>query len=456
VPFSQIPSRLGQIGSTEVWISHRFASARTYLFGLVALCVGLTYLYRTGGFVDGFDSAANHSSLRDYGVWVRAGQNLWAGIDPYAADGILKSGVFSSQIIFLTYNIFPNPLYFFLAMQLLNLAGLLFFMWQNKFLRVEFTFVAYAMLTFSSTREILVNGQTTGLIMGVFAILQKFLVHTGSFDKSGIRESLLKTSTNIACGIGIFFILDLKPNIGFFPILILLIIFRKSSAFLFGIVMWGLNLLIFSVKTESNLIASWAINLSKVTNFEDNANLFGSLGFWQIVNELTLPSLVIEILPVGTFILVGILAISLARNNNYESALFLAFLSNYFYSYFHFYSYFPILAFILIRLIRNNSVFLLGVVISSMEFSFNENVQVTSVASLLLLMLIIIFFRFETTTQTLNFTFGWCLSIVFKGLLSFQFGLSSLECRSLIVLVPTLAYVMSLAKAHSSIRKLGL
>jgi hypothetical protein len=455
VPFFRLFSHQTLDGVPSTWLSHRFTAGRAYFLGLIAFCVGLAYLYRTGGFVDGFDSSAHHSSLRDYGVWVRAGQNLREGIDPYAADEILKSGIFSSQIISLLYEVFPNALSFFITFQLLNLAGMLFFLWQNKLLSFEFTFVAYALITFSSTREILVNGQTTGIVVGVFALLQKYLRKSNSFHESLNRKFFYALLISAANGIGIFFILDLKPNIGLFPIVVILMISRNLISFAFGLLFWTFHLILFSTYTHSNLIMAWLANLSKVTNVDENRNLFGSLGFWQIVNVLPLSSLVIEILPVVTFFLVGFLAIWFVRSGNYETALFLAFLTNYFYSYFHFYSFFPILAFILIRLIRNNHMLTLGIVISSMEFSFNSNMKITTVASLILLTVVIIFFRFENSSRTFYFILGWLLSIAAKGLLSQLFGLNSLECRSLVVLIPILSYSFTLRSQFTSMIQIG-
>jgi hypothetical protein len=426
----------------EIPVSHRFKVHSTYSAVLFVIIACLTYLYRLGGFVDGFDVQARNESLRDYRVWISAGESLWHGKNPFVLNEILKSGIFSSQTIFFLRQMFPNSESFFLTFQLLNLLALLFFLWQNKLLTKQFTFIAYVLLFSSSTREILVNGQITGLILGVFALLQRFLATSNTGIYNNRLYPLVNISKTFMCGFATFFLLDIKPNVTLIPVLILILYTRNFSAFVIGFVLWFSHLFFASLIVGDNLLLSWYQNLTNVTSYEKNSDLFGSLGIWQILNTLSLSPTLFEILPVLSFLLIGIFAKRFLRKGRIEIALLFAFLANYFYTYFHFYSFFPILSFIFYELLRNRNFFALGLSISSMFLSFNSELDKTTMLSMGFLIAIVLFFRFEKTVHFVSFSFGWVMFLSFKWLIDVLIGLEQLQAKALISAIPVLTYLM--------------
>ncbi len=428
-------------------IDHRFQIPALYGLMLLSLLVGLVYLYQTGGYVDGNDVSAQDESLRDYGVWINAGQNLSNGKDPYIEDPILKSGIFSSHLMYLLYAATGTNFLFFMGMQALNLIGLVFFLWQNRISSLGLTFLAFMMLTLSSTREILVNGQTTGVILGLFALLQRFL------PKRGVSSNLLRTqfwsyALVLICGVSMFIILDLKPNLTIVPITVLIVHAKNFVVPISGFVIWLFHQIFYSIQTGTNLIGSWKRNLTTVTDYETNENLFGSLGFWQLLNSLPLPPWFMEVLPSMTFLFIGLLAVCFVLKRNFELAIFFGFLSNFFYSYFHFYSYFAILAFIAFWILKSGGGFHLGMFISSMQFSFNSNLLVTSSLSLLMLSFVHIFFRFNSIQNAINFSVGWISFVLLKVILSVQIGLGTLQVRSVITMIPVLLFLSMLISSE--------
>lgn len=426
-------------------VSHRFKFHSLYGAVLLLILACLTYLYRLGGFVDGFDPQARYQSLRDYRVWISGGENLWNGQNPFEIDEILKSGVFSSQTIFLIRQIFPNPQSFFSTFQFLNLTALLFFLWQNRLLTKKFTFISFALVLSSSTREILVNGQITGLMLGVFALLQRYLPTSIHGASKYLPFRFASITQNIVCGLAIFFLLDIKPNVTLFPILLLIIHTKNYSACYSGFILWISHLIFSSLIVGNNLLISWYQNLTNVTSYEKNSDLFGSLGIWQVLNTISLSPSLFEILPVLSFVLIGFVSIRILKRGKVEISLLFAFLANYFYSYFHFYSYFPILAFVFYELLRNRNNFALGLSISSMFLSFNSEIFKSTMFSLGFLVMIFLFFRFERINDAVCFACGWITFLTYKWLLNTVIGLEQLHAKALIAAIPVLTYLSILA-----------
>ena len=434
-------------------ISHRYKIHSLYAVVLVVVITCLTYWYRLGGFIDNFNVQARSESLRDYRVWISAGENLWRGQNPFAQDEILKSGVFSSQTFFFLRQLFPSSESFFLTFQFLNLLALLFFLWQNKLLAKQFTFIAYVLVFSSSTREILVNGQITGLILGLFALLQRFLVTSNTGVENYNRHKIRNIIKTFMCGFATFFLLDIKPNVTLIPIVILFLYARNIYTFVVGFFLWFSHVSLASLIVGDNLLMSWFKNLTNVTSYERNSDLFGSLGIWQILNTIALPSTLFELLPILSFFTVGVLSIWFFKKGKVEIALLSAFLANYFYTYFHFYSYFPILAFIFSELLKGRRFFALGLSISSMFLSFNSQINMTTLLSVGFLLTIILFFRFERSLQFIYFSCGWLLFLTLKWLIDSLIGLENLEAKALIAAIPVLTYltISTIARFSSSI-----
>ena len=130
-----------------------------------------------------------------------------------------------------------------------------------------------------------------------------------------------------------------------------------------------------------------------------------------------------------------------------DVALLLAFTTNYVYSYFHFYTFFPILAFMLLRVLSINSPFIAGFLVSTMEFSFIISTH-NAVLSIILLILICIFYKFNFSVYF--FALGWISSILLRYGLIHYYQDNLYLAKSIIVLIPFFLFLISIKKLEGS------
>jgi hypothetical protein len=113
----------------DLRIYHRFASIKIYSLLLLALSILLINQYNVSEIDKPGQGLTKNSLLKDYGYWIMAAQNLNAFNNPYIEDPLYKSGVFSASIINLLHLVLVNDILFFTAMQILNLLGLMLFIY---------------------------------------------------------------------------------------------------------------------------------------------------------------------------------------------------------------------------------------------------------------------------------------------------------------------------------------
>jgi len=318
-------------------LTHRFSNSRVYLLTLGILVLALLFIYQTGGYVDGFDIQARNESLRDYGVWVRAGENLLLDKNPYMEDVILKSGTFSSLMIYLLFKLSFDNYLFFLIMQALNILGVITYLYIFRFTSTASTVMIFLMLTFSSTREVLVNGQTTGILIGGFAIAYKLL---DAIHNQEIKSKYLRYFALFLASLFLIVGLDLKPNLMLMPFLVLIKHYKEFRVFFLSLVLWIIHQFYFSLKINDLLFFSWIKNLREVVSYETNPNFFGSIGVWQVFNFANLPAFFLEVAPVITFLTMGLISLLALKRWGINVAIFLAFLPT---------TYIPTFTFIALR-----------------------------------------------------------------------------------------------------------
>jgi hypothetical protein len=172
-----------------------------------------------------------------------------------------------------------------------------------------------------------------------------------------------------------------------------------------------------------------------VVTHKENPNLYGSLGIWQFFNQINLNQSLLQILPAVTFIFCGYLSLKISKKKLISAALFLAFSTNYFYTYFHFYSFLPILAIMVYWIFLSKSTFLAGFFVSSMEFSFNLN-NLNLFLSIVLLSLILLLYKFPKKSDFYFFMAGWVTSIFLRIGLFFFIPTNPYLVKSIIVMIP--------------------
>jgi len=414
-------------------LTHRFSNSRIYQLTLGVLILALLFIYQTGGYVDGFDIQARNESLRDYGVWVRAGENLLLDKNPYLEDVILKSGTFSSLMIYLLFKLSFDNYLFFLIMQALNILGVVTYLYIFRFTSTASTVMIFLMLTFSSTREVLVNGQTTGLLIGGFAIAYKLL---DAIHNQEIKTKYLRYFALLLTSLFLIFGLDLKPNLMLIPFLVLIKHYKEFRVFFLSLVLWTIHQLYFSFKINDLLFFSWINNLREVVSYNTNPNFFGSIGVWQVFNFANLPSLFLEVAPVITFLTMGLISLFSLRRWGINVAIFFAFFANYLYTYFHFYSFAPLLAYLIFKLLNHRHYGISGFAISSMQFSFNYESSTILFLSLGVLAMLLTLYTLPSYEATFYFCLGWVAFILVKLSLFAILDLEPLVAKSIVALIP--------------------
>lgn len=414
-------------------IQHRFSSNRFYWFVLTVLSSLIIYIYGLKANSDLTQFNNTNYGLKDYGYWVRAAQNLTQLKNPYEEDPLFKSGIFSSTILYFFKFILISNFNFFIFMQLLNIVGLVIFLLTFKYLNTDNTILPFLLLTFSSTREIFVNGQVTGLLLGLFSTFYILIKYINN------HETMLKKYNyyllNTLAGIIFVFLLDIKPNLFLFPILVVSIIIPCRLTVFIGIFAWLLHQAYYSLLIGNLLLISWYRNLLSVVGYKENPNLYGSLGIWQFFNQIQFNQYLLQILPLLTFMFCGYLSLKIAKKRSMSAALFLAFSTNYFYTYFHFYSFLPILAIMVYWIFLSKSTFFAGLLISSMEFSFNVN-YLNSLLSIALLTLVLILYKFPKKMDSHFFVSGWITYMVIREGLFFFIPANPYLTKSIIVMIP--------------------
>ena len=383
--------------------------------------------------MDGFDIQARNESLRDYGVWVRAGENLLLDKNPYLEDVILKSGTFSSLMIYLLFKLSFDNYLFFLIMQALNILGVVTYLYIFRFTSPASTVMLFLMLTFSSTREVLVNGQTTGILIGGFAVAYKLL---DAIHNQEIKTKYLRYFALLLASLFLIFGLDLKPNLMLIPFLVLIKHYKEFRVFFLSLVLWTIHQLYFSFKVNDLLFFSWINNLREVVSYNTNPNFFGSIGVWQVFNFANLPALFLEVAPVITFLTMGLISLFSLRRWGINVAIFLAFFANYLYTYFHFYSFAPLLAYLIFKLLNHRHYGISGFAISSMQFSFNYESSTILFLSLGVLAMLLTLYTLPSYKATFYFCLGWVAFIPVKLSLFAILDLEPLVAKSIVALIP--------------------
>jgi len=318
-------------------------------------------------------------------------------------------------------------------MQALNILGVVTYLYIFRFTSTASTVMIFLMLTFSSTREVLVNGQTTGLLIGGFAIAYKLL---DAIHNQEIKTKYLRYFALLLTSLFLIFGLDLKPNLMLIPFLVLIKHYKEFRVFFLSLVLWTIHQLYFSFKINDLLFFSWINNLREVVSYNTNPNFFGSIGVWQVFNFANLPSLFLEVAPVITFLTMGLISLFSLRRWGINVAIFFAFFANYLYTYFHFYSFAPLLAYLIFKLLNHRHYGISGFAISSMQFSFNYESSTILFLSLGVLAMLLTLYTLPSYEATFYFCLGWVAFILVKLSLFAILDLEPLVAKSIVALIP--------------------
>jgi hypothetical protein len=333
--------------------------------------------------------------------------------DPYASSGgLFKSGPISSFLLFgLRVLLLKNDVLFFNLVMLLNLVGMVAFIgWFSKYFKISnlCIFVCNSIIICSSfTREMFVTGQLTGLLFGFLALLA-YLSKQACNNKSAHAQLWLICLTTI--------IIDLKPNIFLLPFLAIILIYKCSiliKALVTIPALYILSLYGLSVWTNTNLFASWIANLNGINDYTKNNTLYGSKNIWQVINTLVSSNIqpnLFSVIPGISYLTVGIIGLLLVGKSKTAIGISLTLISPFFYSYFHFYSFFPIALVFTLYFFQNRNLIFLGIFLSTILVSYkvSDNLIVLFIAAI---SVAFVLFTEMHPRDTFLFVSGWLLSI---------------------------------------------
>jgi hypothetical protein len=426
--------KTGSIGDLKP--ARRLGSYLSWLF-LLSATFAICIQYRPRSTVE----------IRDLGVWTLAGELIISKADPYTAtDGLFKSGVFSALLIKSVAAIFGEYGYLLLlTVFLANILGVVLLiraLGVNN-LQDNLLFTSFFILC-SPFREIFVNGQLTGIIYGGIAFVYLWLKRNAK--SNAMNLFLLSTF--------IVFLVDLKPNLTVFPLILVLLFTRKYIVGAVTVLLFIFYHILISLYVGLFLDKSWLETLLNLNSTQSNPNLFGSISIWQILNLTITGSAVktiLDLVPTVAFLLLNLLAFVLIKKDQFQNSIALSFLSSFFLSYSHFYSYLPILAICILLCLNRDWWIWLGFFGSLFFVSF-EPANNLVLAVLGIIPFIFAFSNYYLSTKFLVYlSFGW-FSSLFLRFLVIGVVEEELLARSIVASFPVvwLLFVFTIGRQTSS------
>lgn len=336
--------------------------------------VYLLYYYRQGGIKD---IGVLDPGIRDAGVYVEAGKLLLNGQNPYV---ILENRFgFVGCIPFAVISHLVPSNFETLIFQLLNILGIIIFIFvfEKLFTKTNLGLVVISSLLLSSTREMLVTNQITGIIMGLVALGYYF----------SEAESKSKNRIQLFFAAGLFTIaLDLKPHLVMIFLGFYIIRTRSKSLFVSITAAWILLHGIVNLLHQEILELDWFKVITNLQYQAQRGNLADSVSIWPIIEEVTGNkdfSIFILMLPIVSG---AILLFLNARSTTLSRLLIWPFLLPSLSSYFHHYDLIPVTVLILMQVnIKNFKYVLMPLmffVIPIENSSIKNQVLVISIALL--------------------------------------------------------------------------
>lgn len=378
-------------------------------------------------------------SSGDFRAWLDAASAMKLRENPYlSSGGFFKSGPISPWYFSAYHTLTQSDWIFFYSLQVFNLLGIAYFaifilkpVLMNS--QKLYLITIFILLT-SSVREILVDGQVTGLILGG----STFVVKKWSEDRKQISIGFLSTFPILV------FLLDLKPNL-IVPLICILILRRMHlKQVCLALIFYVFSLLVVTTYLRYNILYDWAKSLLNLNNAEINRDLYGSLNVWQILNytiqDSQFKSLLLTFVPALTYV-IAIVAFGIHKFDFSISEILLISLTiPFLYSYFHFYSYAPIIVGTLMIAIAKRWAFILGMLASFHLISFEMSLR-NLVLSVLFCILTLVLLR------PLGFSFislvclGWIVSLSIRVIAATALDNSYL-LKSALVSLPAIFLLM--------------
>lgn len=280
------------------------------------------------------------SQLHDFGDFIKAGELIWNQQDPYSQLMYVNSPV-SAVYVYMLSKVFFF-LHFPIIIQILNVAGLYFFL--NQVLRQSLSnsiFLAFALLPFMSpARALFANVQVTGLVLGLLA----FAIFLSRRSKP---EFLVAVPMWMAA--------ELKPQMAL-PIILILVFERrlnlKRIAFLSSYVV--VAHIIVNLRFGSLLDLEW---IRKLMRYSDSSYKEGyEISYWKPLAIYTGQEGVVKILSLTTIVIFIVCIISFSLKGKIGYAILMSLLFPLQNSYLHLYDLVPIALVLTVLGLKNKNI----------------------------------------------------------------------------------------------------
>jgi hypothetical protein len=309
------------------------------LLFMIITSIALLYYYREGGIKD---SGILETSIRDAGGYIKSGQEIWQGVNPYT-QGNSRWGSFAPVVLFLTNELIPRA-FQTTVIQIVNIAAIFYLVTlfsKNSKPSNWRVYTATGLVLFSSSfRELLSTNQISASVLAATFLSYHF--YCESVQKIGIRGYLNSIGSAILAALA----LDLKPHL-ILPIILFLGV-KKSKKYL----SWVRNILftiflghlIIDIKFGAILELDFIREMQEVQARITTVRFGDSVTFWPLLRELSIVNSNIRVLtiliPLAIYlIMLFLLVLNLRKPSpiNDKWALMLALLLPTTGPYFHYY-----------------------------------------------------------------------------------------------------------------------
>jgi hypothetical protein len=309
------------------------------LFFMVATSIALLYYYREGGIKD---SGILETSIRDAGGYIKSGQEIWQGVNPYT-QGTSRWGSFAPVVLFLANELIPRT-FQTTVIQIVNIAAIFYLVTlfsKNSKPSSWKVYTTTGLVLFSSSfRELLSTNQISASVLAATFLSYHF--YCESVQKLGTTRYLNSIGSAVLAALA----LDLKPHL-ILPVIMFLGI-KKSKKYL----SWVRNILsaiflghlIIDIKFGAILEIDFLREMQEVQAKITTVRFGDSVTFWPLLREISHVNSSIRVLtiviPLAIYlILLCLLGLNLRKPSpaNEKYALMLALLLPTMGPYFHYY-----------------------------------------------------------------------------------------------------------------------
>jgi hypothetical protein len=316
---------------------------------------------------------------RDVGVYINAALDILTGENPYT-NSTVRFGTFGA----LPFAILA-PLTTFQVVALIQLLGIIGFQYLafvlGRIYELNLNWLVLMIPFFASSRENLTTAQVNGVLCGFLGIAINLLSKSTSKSRTFFATLLIAI------------VIDLKPHLMFFFVLVIMMRLKKTRTFVHSVLLLFLAHGIIDFLHQEFLELTWIRTLNSVETLASNGSFTDSHTFWPTLSLIFNNTAALTNFSIILALTVGFISTAILGIRQSVYAPIVALLAPTMSIYFHLYDLVPfavmVLALLSNRLGRHREVVL--------SFFLSQSVQGTNVfspAAGILLLTVWLFFNF--------------------------------------------------------------